>query len=794
KEPQHRYPSMLELARDLARYLAGEPLITRRSGWAQRLVRRARRHKALTLMAAATVLSLALALGQTLLHRHRAARRTELAAELGQEIQRIDTFVHVAHALPLHDVRREHRVIGGRITDLAMRLYTLDPQLQGPVLYALGRGHLALQAPERAAAYLEEALAYGYDTPEVHYSLGRALGQRYMLEAAQARRHPDPAEVDRRLRRLEAQYLAGARAHLERAQPQALTVDSRAYVEALAHYLGRDFATARERAARAQREAPWRYEAFALEGDIYSAEAEQAFGAGHYDRAADRAERAIAPYQRALDMARSDPDLRLSRARAWHLITLTQRLRGADLAAPAEHLRQEAEGALAANPDAVAGYQYLAAAHLSRARHLTLRDVDPRPVIQLGLAALGQAFERRADDSTSLSLAAELSVLQGQYLMNFGDDPRPTYARALDYIRRGLALDPHDAFLWRTCVNSQVAQMQYETRHGIDPRPRLTEVRRCSREGLAQTSLAPTLWLGLSQAHFTAAQYVAGLGQDPRPLLAEAHEAIARATALDPHPAAELGFPAHFYSLEARYLLGEGQDAGPTLAAGLAAAERSLALLPRSANALMALTRLAGLRAQSLVEQDGSSGRDFGAAIAAGQVAAERWQMLQPRLPERFAFEAYLDMAQARWHLHRRRRAEARPHLLRAIALLQQGLALQGRNAFFHSQLAEAYLLCATDMATTPALAREHLDRGLAIIAQGLGVNPHQPNALALQGALLWARARLSRTPAEETRLAERARLSFEAALARNPGLARQYRPSLDDIRAFLGRRPTPLP
>jgi WD40 repeat protein/predicted Ser/Thr protein kinase len=121
KDPRRRYESAAALADDLGRYLRGEPVLARRSGPAERLVKWARRRPALAglllLGAAASALLVAgLAVGNVLLARKQAA--TERALERERRVSYFQWVALASEAIRAAEVARADAALAGCPADL----------------------------------------------------------------------------------------------------------------------------------------------------------------------------------------------------------------------------------------------------------------------------------------------------------------------------------------------------------------------------------------------------------------------------------------------------------------------------------------------------------------------------------------------------------------------------------------------------------------------------------------------------------------------------------------------------
>lgn len=136
REPSRRYPSAAGLADDLERWLAGEPVLARRAGHGERLVKWARRHLAIATLSVSTLLAgcafvVILAGGSALLRKERneALKQESLAREnAARARQTAEDFQQNAYAA---DIFLASRAIQDGQLGVARRMLELHIPQQG---------------------------------------------------------------------------------------------------------------------------------------------------------------------------------------------------------------------------------------------------------------------------------------------------------------------------------------------------------------------------------------------------------------------------------------------------------------------------------------------------------------------------------------------------------------------------------------------------------------------------------------------------------------------------------------
>ena len=263
KDPRHRYATARALGEDLQRILDGEPIQARAATAAERLLHWARKRKALVGATAAVTLSCLLFGGVALRERLRARTQAAYAQRFAQAAERIEALARYLRLSPPHD-------LGPGLQDLERRVALLTTEVQAerslaaaPGEYALGRARLALGQPGLAQGHLERARALGFDAPELRSALGRALLEQHQRALDEAWRiGPEDARKE-----AVARLQARAAAHIEPLLTSGATASliPLAYLEGQAAWASSRWEEAVAKAAAAQAQAPWFYEARLLE-------------------------------------------------------------------------------------------------------------------------------------------------------------------------------------------------------------------------------------------------------------------------------------------------------------------------------------------------------------------------------------------------------------------------------------------------------------------------------------------------------------------------------------------------
>ncbi len=625
KDPAQRYPSARALAEDLARYLDGEPILGRRETWRQRLRRRARRHRALVTLGAASLAAISVVAALAIRERVRAADRAHLAETLGSETSEIENELRIAYLRPLHDTRTNREHVRDRMHAIAAIHHGLGEFGDALVHVALGHGHLALHEWREAADDLAATEAVP-QTPELHAARGRALGELYRraLEDAleEARRSKDPTRVVRRQQELAGQLLQ-ARRELE--QSRTAGQDTALLDAQLALYRG-EFAAAEDQARRIARSAPWLAEPYMLAADAAYRAAVETFGHGSYGAAREALDRAIAAYAEAGEIARSDPSVYRSAAEAWlqrgeldfqqggsagealdrALELIDQRALRADPDhAPAYATRSnilvrryvtgndspdEDRALLDRAIDAAAravdldrgdasGWSQLAAAHTTRGTFASFHNEPPAPWYRIA----GAEFEAaRAIQPGNLRANNGLGVVHrwlGSDLEKTGQDPTLEYEAARDAYQRAIEIEPQYVNACSYRAEIEVLIGEYDAANNRDPRD---DIDAAERIGARCRQIDPRFYLlldYLARGQLALARYLVQNHRDPMDALGRARDLLDADEKLNSGHTElwqQRGVAAR---IEATYRLQRKVDPTPSIADGrkaLASAQKSM--------------------------------------------------------------------------------------------------------------------------------------------------------------------------------------------------------------------------
>jgi eukaryotic-like serine/threonine-protein kinase len=781
KDPGRRYASARALADDLQRFLDGDPVEARRLSVGYVLVRKARRHRARLALAGVALVAALVVAALWIRDRQLGARRADLARELGQDAKEMEVFLQRAYQLPPHDVEREREVIRARLRSIVVRMAVAGPDGVGPGSYALGRGYLALQEPDRARAHLAAAREAGYESPSLDYAMGLVLGELYDRALVQAKQIGDPEQRAARLAALEAEYAVPATRHLQAAL--AAQLESPAYVEGLIALLRGRPEEALAKAKSAFEQAPWLYEAKRLEGDARSAMGSR-FGpdaAFDYGKMMAEYRPAAEAYRGAADIARSDPAVHLAECRLWAQIM------NASTTAP-DTLRSSYEQAVAACGRASEASSRSASARIERAFVeatyawlIASGDTrsDPGPVVDAAIAHAMEAAALAPDEPMAPYVVGHASGTRAYYLNNIGADSRPASERAIAAYEDALRHDP--AFRWALgdLAAAYLEQAVRERLRGADPSGAIARVVERSGQlaALEPRALAPCT--NEASAYLQHAEYLVETGRDPAAALARARTAIDAGRKLAPSWPGAWFFAAYACWLEASHAAAAGADPAAALARGAAIVDAEARRSPAASSVEVHEVRgkLAATHALRLIDE----GRDPGAALANARAALERAREARPWDAGFLVWSARIEALALRWDA-REREVPAERVAAAAVPLLERA-ARPGADPRPAQVLAELHEIRAASLAARGKPAGEDIAAGLAQAEAALALNPRMAPALAAKGGLLLAWARTERDPQKRREAARGAGAALEAAIQANPLFERRVRDSIDAAR-----------
>jgi serine/threonine-protein kinase len=774
KEPANRYDSAKALADDLGRYLAGEPIGARPATLGYLLAKKARKHKLGVALGAAAVM-VALGLGGAWLNaRLQVQDQARLAQRLGQDVKEMELFLRYAYALPLHDAGREKAVIRARMSRLAAQAAELRGLGEGPLHYALGRGHLALHEPKEAIVELEKAISAGYRTPEVELSMGLAMGELYKRALDEAQRIPDTKLRDARRKEVEAQHLVPTLKHLTASNNAE--VESPRYVEALIAFYSKKHDEALAKAREAFAESPWLYEAKKLEGDILRIRGDEKSNRGDYDSALDDYTKAAGALREAAQIARSDASVHEAEADVWSEVIDVYRWRGSDPQAIVPNVISALDNFVAADPGAKSAHTKKGLAHMRLGLHQASSGNDPSIAMARAIEAAELAVRADPDDALAHDILGIAHLEIARHQMRDGQDPRESIKRSISSFKEAIRADSAFAWAWNDLGTAQLSLAIALEEHGVDP-----------RDGFKQAIYSLTRAAEVNPGYAAApsnicyvfwrqARYELTHGVDPAPSAEAAIAGCRAALSLNPSYGDAYDNLAliHIVNVERAVFLGE--DPTEHLALAKEAASKAVELIPTGIEIGQNLIRAYLLEAVHLL----NSRRDPSPALAKANTLVNDLRRLTPKNAASELLNGKLELVAAR--AATANGADPEAHLTAARASFERAAGLNPKDAEVYHATAELFHSFAEHRARKQKpQALELIERGLEQADKSLSLNPGMPAVIATKGALHLLRAHVAPKAADRAEAARRAEAALAGALRSNPFLKREFSPLLEE-------------
>ncbi len=814
KEPSRRYESALALAEDLQRFLDGDPVKARQIGPLQRLQRRIRKHPVASSLVTGSAL-LALGLGGWGLRSAWTARdQAAIAQRLGQEVEQIDAMLRYAHLLPPHDLRAEKALVRQRMESIRQNMARKGAAARGPGHGALGRGHLSLGEVELARGELEIAWKLGQRQPEIARALGRTLAWLYQQSLAEARRIANPLERQRRKEHLAATLKAPALAYLRQSRDPGgegsftegiIALQDERFDEALAH------------ARRTWEALPWLYEGMALEGQIWTAKAASLRERGEYAPASAAVAASLEAFGRAQLIARSDDQLLIDKARACEIEVNLRAEKGLPTDEPFDLGMESLREARRIDPDRPNSYLLESKLQWQRSSDLANSGRDGRPALRLAIAAGKEAIRLGPGTIANYEALAMANWYLAQMESSHGGDGAPYLLQAEATLQRAHDLDPRSAVVQRNLGVVHGIRAEDCFRTGVDPRPEVERSVAAFRKAIALDPAFNQAYTNLGNALRMLAMAQAERGTDPTQAVEQTEAALAKALELNPRQPEAWDERGTILQIRAVFRFAVGEDPLGDIEQALGHFAKALQGNPAMPQAHIHRAEVLLLKALCLR----ASGKDPGAALQGAMESCTKARAIDRDYAEIAATYVDLLLLEAELRLERKqapdaglreargalvsalRRDASSPYLWERVASLELLLARSGRDPERALKAAESALQKAEGQsAPTPSnlllrgrMARQRgllalgagrspepaLQSGLQALGRSLKLNPRQPEARALRGALLLLLTQGRKDPAARRRDAGAAREELDQALRSSAFLRREWQEKLDE-------------
>jgi tetratricopeptide (TPR) repeat protein/predicted Ser/Thr protein kinase len=582
---ERRYASAYDMAEDLRRFLAGEPIAARPDSPAYRIRRWMRRHPSLSVGVAVAVAVAAVSLGGFQRERLRSRERARLAVELALEVSSLEELVRAGSMLPAHDGSRERDRARSVLADLESRIANLGPEARGPGAWALGRGHFALRQYDEALEHLRTAWDAGFRNRSLSILLGlaeartfdRALADARQIDNASLRQEASSGGDTGSLRGLALEHLRQA---AEDAEPHA---DSDLALHTAHPLLVRGLLAALEGrtdeglalTGQAREAVPWDIRPVLLAGRIHLGLAYALEDAGDADGALAALGRAGGHFERAVEIGRSDPDAVTDLCRRWSDEVRIRDRAGRPSADAFRRATTQCDQAVAVAPDLAEPHIALARLLWQRADGLPSDSPEITGLLDAAIDAAGRAVALEPGWGDAHHAVGTATRIRSRHAA----DPEAALTDLHDAtasLSTAVELEPGNAVFLDDLAYAHDRRARILMRSGADPTPDLDQAISLYHRAIEAAPRYPNSRNNLGIAHWRRAVWRQALGEDPTGDLDRAAATLESAVGLNPSYAiawANLGMILRTRALAA---LDAGDEPATTLTEAAAALDRAL--------------------------------------------------------------------------------------------------------------------------------------------------------------------------------------------------------------------------
>lgn len=758
KDRSRRYGSAKALADDLDRFLAGEPVHARPTGFLYRLQRKIRKHKQLAAIGALAGGLVVLALGAALKTRREAGQRVRLAQRFTESMARIESMARYSALSPLHDIRPDLQAVRDHMTRLQADMRQAGALANGPGHYALGRGYGTLDDAEQALEHLQMAWDAGYREPRVAYALAVEKGRQYQEKLLEAERIPGRSDRDARRQELEATLRAEALGFLRRAE--GTDEAAPAYLEALrAVYEGR-LDEALERLKVVGDDRPWFFESRLLRGSLLQARAWTRWNQGDREGALAEFDLGRRELAAAAANGRSAPAVHAAMAQL-ELNALIMEKYGQGQVEPAFTRGMAAtQTALTAQPDHAPSLILQSALLGNLADFKSSRGERAETLVEQAVATAQKAVDAGPNRLDAWAALGKAYYQWGNVLQDRGLDPTDQLARGLRAFET-ISLGKRDGDIENHIGLIHQTWAEFEDQQGRDPLAHLTGAIAAYERATHMEPHQLPAWINLG----TCLQQRAALPKaaDAEGDLHAALKVLDQAQSLNPKHFVPYFVRGKVHAHLARLQRDRGEDPGPELQRALAdyrAGQTINSNIPHLHNG-------EGLALLELARWRWDSGDDPHPMLRLAQAAFQQAIAVAPKQLFGYLNQGEVLLWMARWE----RRPTALATLQTADAVLRKGLGIASGNRKLLTNLGLVEAIRVSQVSGVGGDPLPSLQRGEAVLARALRLDPNDPEALQALGDLRRAIAQWRVLHGREARLDfDAARSAYERVLLTTPG------------------------